>query len=44
MENIITPILNNIGTEDPIGIRIGMDYGLHDDIVWEIMVHIMHLK
>ena len=34
MENIITPILNNIGTEDPIGIRIGMDYGLHDDIVW----------
>ncbi|MEQ5226027.1 adenylate/guanylate cyclase domain-containing protein [Proteus cibi] len=34
MENVITPILSELGAEDPIGIRIGIDYGAHEDIVW----------
>lgn len=34
MENVVTPILNDIGSEDPVGIRIGIDYGKHDDVIW----------
>ncbi|MGJ0630193.1 adenylate/guanylate cyclase domain-containing protein [Xenorhabdus bovienii] len=34
MESVVTPILRDIGAEDSIGIRIGIDYGKHNDVVW----------
>ncbi|MDE9430960.1 adenylate/guanylate cyclase domain-containing protein [Xenorhabdus bovienii] len=34
MERVVVPVLGEIGAEDPIGIRIGIDYGEYNDVVW----------
>ncbi len=34
MEKIITPILEEQGAEEPVGIRVGVDYGTSDDVLW----------
>jgi adenylate cyclase len=34
MEKIITPILEEQGAEEPVGIRVGVDYGTNDDVLW----------
>lgn len=34
MEQVITPLLGGMGAEDPIGVRIGIDYADDNDIIW----------
>ncbi|EPZ2570089.1 adenylate/guanylate cyclase domain-containing protein [Salmonella enterica subsp. enterica serovar Kiambu] len=34
MEKIITPILEEQGAEEPVGIRVGVDYGTNDEVLW----------
>ncbi|MFB5745738.1 adenylate/guanylate cyclase domain-containing protein [Cedecea sp. S5-13] len=34
MEKIITPIIEEQGADEPIGIRIGVDYGAKEDVIW----------
>ena len=34
MEQVITPLLGGMGAEDPIGVRIGIDYADDKDIIW----------
>jgi adenylate cyclase len=33
-ENIVRPILKSDGLEDPFGIRIGIDYGSKENVLW----------
>lgn len=34
IEQVITPYFGGINIDDPIGIRIGIDYGKNDDVLW----------
>ncbi|MDM3391498.1 MULTISPECIES: adenylate/guanylate cyclase domain-containing protein [Enterobacteriaceae] len=34
MKQVITPVLGDIGAERPVGVRVGIDYAKHDEIVW----------
>jgi len=34
MEKVITPILEEQGAEEPVGIRVGIDYGTNNDVIW----------
>ena len=34
VDKIVTPRLKNEGFDDPVGIRIGLDYGKKDDVLW----------
>lgn len=34
VEQVITPYFGGIKIADPIGVRIGIDYGKNDDIIW----------
>ncbi|EOI3587171.1 adenylate/guanylate cyclase domain-containing protein [Enterobacter hormaechei] len=34
MEKVITPIIEEQGADEPVGIRVGVDYGNNDDVIW----------